>query len=326
MAVQRKFSKTSALFAIVVTLWSTSSGAAGKPKLAAAMAQKAITAYERGDYARAAQLYVEAARAEGGRPDYVYAAARAEQLAAQLDRAQEHYAQALADARLPAALRDKAATYLGEVRALRAEAKVAEADKALDGGDARLAAQLYHDAHEAVPDRHAWLFKAAVAEQAAGDLTAAERDYAAYLERAPEGSEDRKQASIRLDALRKPPVPIPVAAVTAASPEEPSRWPAWTAIAAGVGLVGGGIGLYLAQGDERKALDAQLAQTQGDKVSGVDYQTYDQQRTSLNASYRNAALLGGVGLASVGVGVWWLGRSPARVSVGPGNASIAWRF
>ncbi len=291
------------------------------------MAQKAITAYEHGDYARAAQLYLEAARTEGGRPDFVYAAARAEQMAALLDRAQEHYAQALADARLPAALREKAELYLREVRALRAEAKVAEADRALESGDARLAAQLYHDAHEAVPDRHAWLFKAAVAEQAAGDLVAAQRDYAAYLERAPEGSEDRKQAYIRLEALRKPAVPSPVpATVVATSPEETGRWPGWTAIAAGVGLAGGGVGLYLAQADERKALDAQLAQTQGDKISGIDYQTYDQRRTRLNASYRNAALLGGVGLASVGVGIWWLGRSPAHVSVGPGGASIAWRF
>jgi len=319
---------TTAGIVVAVTMWATAASAAGKPKLAATMAQQAITAYEHGDYARASQLYLEAARAEVGRPDYVYAAARAEQLAAQLDRADDLYTQALADPRLPDTLRDKAETYRREVRILRAEAKIVEADKAFKGGESQLAAQLYHDAYVAAPDRHAWLFKAALAEQAAGNVTAAREDYATYLERAPSEAEDRKQAQIRLEALRKPAPPGAHLAVQAGADaqEQPSRWPGWVAVAAGAGLAGAGVWLYLAQGDERESLDAQLAQRQGGKVSGVDYQTYDQQRTSLNASYRNAAILGGVGLASVGVGIWWLARAPARVSVGPGSVSVAWGF
>ena len=335
--------------------------AADNAKFATTMAKQALAAYLSGDFSRAAQLYLEAYRSDP-RAGYLCAAARAQHLGGAFDKALEHYRQALALADLDASLRAKTQAYMAEILLARADAKAVEAEKAARTGDLRLAAQLYHDAFTLAPLRFDWLFKAAVAEQMAGDLAAAARDYDAYLQGAPAAAEDRNQARVRLDGLRGPAVkraivhanPQPKAVATsqpgptvaprprekpALTVEKPSlilakqgenatRWLGWSLIGGGVGLLAGGAGLYFAQGSDRKALDDAMAQEDNGKIVGIGYDAYFRKREDLNAAYRNAAILGGVGAVAVGVGAWWLVRTPVRVSPGPGAAgvSLAWGF
>ena len=338
--------------------------AADRVKIATTMAKQAMQAYENGDFLRAGQLYAEAYRSEP-RPEYLYAAARAEQVGGAYNKAIEHFRQTLALKDLDAALRAKCEGYLKTAQQARSDAHALDAEKAGRTGDQRLAAQLYHEAWDDAQERVDLLFKAAVAEQTAGDVAAATADFDLYLQRAPENADDRKQARVRLDGLRgtkptpvalkaaqpaAPPVPPPAlkpvvqpaaqpvvaqaaqppTTVLAPAPRE-VRWAAWTTLGGGVALLAGSAGLYFAQGSERQSLDAALAQQSAGKITGIGYDAYVKRRDDLNASYRNAAILGGVGVAAVGVGTWLLLREPAPAVVlgpGPGTAglSLAGRF
>jgi len=366
--------------------------AADKSKIATTMAKQAIKAYDNGDFLRAAQLYVEAYRSSS-QPEYLYAAARAEQVGGAYDKAIEHFGQTLALKDLDAALRTKCEGYLNTAKLARSDAQAMDAEKAARTGDLRLAAQLYHEAWDGTPERVQLLYKAAVAEQTAGEVAAAITDYELYLQRAPEGADERKQARLRLDGLRAPkpapieakpaavpvkPLPVepkpPEAGPAVAPPEakpvvtpppeakpvvvtpqkpvaapakpklitpppptvvtpapRPVNWPGWAVVGGGVALLAGSAGLYLAQGDERASLDAALAKESGGKITGIDYDVYVKRRDDLNASYRNAAILGGVGVAAAGVGAWLLLHEPTQAVLlgpGPGTAglSLAGRF
>jgi len=328
-----------------------------KAKAAATMGQQAAKAYEKGDYATAARLYLEAWRADGQQPEYIYAAARAEHVAGWLDRALEHYKMALATKGLPNAVRAKAQGYLQDALATRAATQVQEADKALQSGDAKLAAQLYHDAYDAVPARLDWLFKAAVAEQAGHDDAAARLDFSQYLQSAPAGAEFRKQAEVRLESLSQPaPAQVPEKPVAVTQPNKPkpvvvaqgdkparvqpivqpvvkleasppSKWSAWAVLAGGAGLLAGGLGVYLAQGSERDRLDAamQPKDTAG-HYTGLAYDEFTRRRESLNTNYAISATLAGTGVVAAGVGTWLLLRQPGKVAIGPDSILLAWQF
>jgi len=60
-------------------------------KAAAWLAQRAAAAYESGDMDKAASLYHEALRKDPSEPNCLYGAARAEQSAGRLDRAEQDY-------------------------------------------------------------------------------------------------------------------------------------------------------------------------------------------------------------------------------------------
>lgn len=343
-----------ALMCCATPIGSSPAMAADSAKFATTIARQAMAAYQAGDFPRAGQLYLQAYKADP-KAEYLYAAARAEQLAGVFVPAVEHYRKARDLPDLDPALRAKCIAYVAEILAAQAESKAAEAEKAMRQGELRLAAQLFHDAFALAPGRWDWLFKAAMAEQAAGDLEAAERDYAAYVQHAPDQAEDRKQAQVRLETLRRPaPLPVaetkkppqpatgpeptappaevtPVTAPTAAAGAVPAvvrapqaepaieRWLAWSAVGGGLALVAGGLALYAAQGEERATLDSAMAHQKDGKITGIGYDAYSAQRDSLNSAYRNAALLSGAGVVAGGLGVWLLLREPVKtVQVGPG--------
>lgn len=326
--------------------------AAEKSKIAEMMARQAMSTYESGDFLRAAQLYLEAYRTDA-RAAFLWAAARAEHVGGSFDKAADHYRQALALSDMDPAVRAKAEAYLCEVQQARADAKLTEAEKSIRRGDLRLGTVLYHEAFALAPQRFEFLFKAAVAEQTAGDLAAAERDYAAYLQGAPADAGDRNQAHVRLESLRvasgptgpaAPGLPLPLpaavapgAAVTVVPTDPGTNWLGRSALVGGAALLASGAGLWLSQGGERADLDAALARRDGSQVIGIGYDAYVQRRDDLNGNYRTAATLGGVGVAAAGVGAWLLVRTPAQavhvapnvqLAAAPGTAglNLAWRF
>ena len=94
------------------------------------MAQQAIRAYESGDHVRAAQLYLNAWRADPKTPSYLYSAARAEQASDQPDRAEAHYREFMGKPGADAALIAKANGFLKDLRQARLNAKAGDADQA----------------------------------------------------------------------------------------------------------------------------------------------------------------------------------------------------
>ena len=171
-------------------------------KSAGAMAQQALKAYESGDHARAAQLYVLAWKTNPAESAYLFAAARSEQAAGDVDAADAHYRAYLALPGIPATLHAKAQTYLGEVTDSRAEQKAQAAARASRSDDQTLAAQLFKSAYDLAPRHWEWLFKAGASAQTAGDAALAEVLLRDYLRGAPPDAPDRKEAELRLSRVQ----------------------------------------------------------------------------------------------------------------------------
>lgn len=236
----------------------------------------------------------------------------------------------------------------------------------LEAGNFTKAAALYHEAYKMDPSEPGYLFSAARAEDKGNDLPPAERDYAAFLKLAPPKHEKYPSAQTYLLEVRsrvaqalqqqvqamkakeeaakaaptaaptavpapsKPAVlPGPASAPALVAEVHPANWPAWSALAGGVALLGSGLGLYLAQGEARQELDTALTSTDAQgRFTGIAYDDYAARRGTLNARYTTAAALAGVGAVATGVGAWLLVRSPGKVAVVPsaGGVIFARRF
>ena len=247
-----------------------------KAKVAEGMAVQAGKAFETGDYARAADLYLNAYRTDASAA-YLYGAARSQHLAGRTDQATELYQQFLTAPNADAERQKRARDYLADIERSKAGALAADADKA-QRDDPKLAASLYLDAYKLAPARVDLLFRAAVAEQQAGDLASAQAHFEAYLAKAPASATERSQAQARLESIRRklspqallppplevktepkpepkpevkseqPPEPkaqpltptrqevMPPVAGVQAPATEPSRWPGWALIGTGGAL------------------------------------------------------------------------------------------
>ena len=175
--------------------------AVDKSKVAEAMAVQAGKAFEAGDYMRAADLYLNAYRTDANSA-FLYGAARSQHLAGRTDQATELYQQFLTAANADPDRQKRVKEYLAEIERSKAVALASDAEKA-QREDPKLAASLYLDAYKLAPSRPELLFRAAVAEQQAGDLTAAKTRFEEYLAKAPASAGERSQAQARLDSIRR---------------------------------------------------------------------------------------------------------------------------
>ena len=171
-------------------------------KTAQLLAQRATVAFDAGDFDRAGEMFHEAFRADA-RAGYLFDAARAYQLARNLESAEKLFRAYLEAADRDPAQEAKAREHLKDVRTKAAADKLAEADAAAKSGRHRVAAELYHSALEMAPDRTDILLRAAKAEQAAGDLPGAERDYRTALDRLPAESAERRETTALLQEVRE---------------------------------------------------------------------------------------------------------------------------
>ena len=321
-------------------------------RAARAMAEQGTKAYESADFARAAQLYHEAFRTDPSQTVYLYSAARAEHVGGQLDRALQHYQQFAQTAGANAGLATKANAYIDEVHRAQVDAQVQEAEGAARARHHSAAAQFFLAAYAAASDRPELLFKAAVAEELAGETQGARQHYREYLEKAPADASDRGLAKVKLAGLdhgaepepaRAPTPTAPVAApaahqaasshmpvTVAQTPPSASRWQAWTVLGGGVALLAGGVGIFASTLADSSALQSQLAQKDGGKISGTTYAAATSQASSINQTRAISGVMAGVGLAATGVGTWMLLRAPEKVALVPGPAlagvGLAMRF
>ncbi len=354
------------LVALSCGSFSQAACAVDKAKVAEGMAVQAGKAFEGGDYARAADLYLNAYRTDANSA-FLYGAARSQHLAGRLDQANELYQQFLTAANADPERQKRAREYLAEIERSKAVALAADAEKA-QRDDPKLAASLYQDAYKLAPMRPDLLFRAAVAEQQAGDLTAAQKDFEVYLAKAQANAPERTQAQARLESIRrklnpqvtpelvappelKAPVEPKPEAKPVAPPETksvvqpdlprppigveapavaPSRWPGWAMVGLGGALAVGGLVVYLGAASANSQLQQDLTVTNdAGQISGLTHEEAQSRAAAINTRMGVAAGLAGAGVAAAGVGTWLLVRTPARAAVvvpQPGGALLVWRF
>lgn len=350
---------------LAVALASSAQAAEGakgfdKVKAAAGMAQQASAAFESGDYARSADLYLSAYQSDAN-VLYLYGAGRAEQLAGRQDAALGHLRTFLdAPDNTDAERKQRAQSLIDQILRAQADKRVAEGEAAEKAGDLKLAAQLWLEVARTVPSRVDLLYRAAVAYNQAGDLNAARAQLDAYLQKAPSDAPDRPQAMLRREAiLRKmhgetaPPVkstpvvpdrpkavepaggsnPVMAPTLVKAGPaavEPRSNMAGWSLLIGGAALGVGGLGVYLATMGDISAYDRDIKPGASGKVAAISYATAQDRASSIQTRETIAWALGGVGIVGAGVGTYLLLRSDSAVTWTPGPAplgtGLAYRF
>ena len=334
-----------------------------KVKAASGMAQQASAAYESGDYARSADLYLSAYQSDAN-VLYLYGAGRAEQLAGRQEAALGHLRTFLdAPDNTDAERKQRAQSLIDQILRGQTDKRVAEGEAAEKAGDLKLAAQLWIEVARTVPSRVDLLYRAAVAYNQAGDLNAARTQLDAYLQKAPNDAPDRPQAAMRREAiLRKLQADAAPAAVPAKNPgtvsdkpktvepatgasrvtapalvkggpaavEPPSHTAAWSLLLGGAALGLGGLGVYLATVGDINAYDRDTKPGANGKVAAISYATAQDRASSIQTRETIAWALGGVGIVGAGVGTYLLMRSDSAVTWTPGPAplgtGLAYRF
>jgi tetratricopeptide (TPR) repeat protein len=314
-------------------------------KAAEAMAHKAAAAYEQGDHSRAAQLYFEAYRQDPQRPDYLYGAARSEQIAGLLDRAEEHFAAFIA---LPGAdpqRVEQAKGRLQELRGRRADERAQLGDAALRKGELLVAAQLFLEAADLAPTRPVLRFKAGAALWDGGRRDEAKFQLERYLREAADDAPERARARLLLEPPATnvampatPTAPVaatanPVATVVAPAPIRPaSRWWAWGIAGSGGALAAVGTLMYLNAVEERAQVDLLLTDKRYDGlITGTSFEEARAWADDIAGKKTRAAALGGLGVAALVTGVALVRSDPAPVAAivprrGGWQAEFAWRF
>lgn len=230
--------------------------------------------------------------------------------------------------------------------------------RALDAylaGDFARAALLYAQAFRTWPGELLYLYNAARAEQRAGQLETAERDYQQFVDEAPPDHVELEKARAHLAevrAARNAATPSPKATAPASAkpspaprvdPVVPRSQPAPPSTSAarstgavvllvgGVGLaIGGGVLLAGAAGDQ-SVLDGKLAQVKDGGIVGIDHATAASEQAAINGRiYTGWALVAGGAVAGVIGGVLLATAPKAQVAVAPwpsGNGlTLAARF
>jgi tetratricopeptide (TPR) repeat protein len=308
-------------------------------KSAAALARQASQVEQGGDPARAAELYLEAFRADATQPNFLYAAARAEMTARKNTEAEEHFEQFLGLAEVASDRADKARAYLAELRGARAENKESAADTAAGAGKWAEASKLYEELWVQMPSRWSALFKAGAAAQEAGLAERASDLLRQYLRDAPKSAADRPEAEDRLRQVasthKEAEPDVAVKAPSAPAETGGGRVLGWTLVGTGAALVLGGAAVWLYGNTQERTLMVDIAPVNGYATGAIHYQDAKARADAAGAHQSLGLGLAGAGIVAAGVGTWLLLREPdkqpsSRVSVGPGpgwaGMSLTGRF
>ncbi len=354
------------LFLVLLGLFALPALALDAKKGAMNLAKAAASAFEGGEMAKAARLYLEAYRMDAAESSYLYGAARAEQAAGQTEHAETHFRQFIGIKAADSDRVTRAIGYLDELAGLRSDEKVEAAERFARRNEWPLAAAAFGEAARLRPDRTILLYRAAAAAREAGDRERALEWLHQYLAKAPKDAADRGEAQLLLNSLTETagpsagpttapepvkreraralgPAPAPavapeavpqpapsVAEVAVASHPSIQRRAAWWSIGSGAAVAIAGL-IVLAVGKfQESSFDAAL-NVQNGKVTGTltDHAAAVQQANAIAGRETAGVALAGVGLAAAGAGLALLLTAPEhQVAVVPDGRSLllAWRF
>jgi len=224
------------------------------------------------------------------------------------------------------------------------------------------AAELFAEAARLLPDEAIYLYNVARARHRGKHCDDARREYRTFLDRAKPDDRSRAKAQRFLDDIEAgrdadcpavaakpaketpdPPADPPADTkrpdtVARAKPHGPaprSKTPAWILAGSGTALVTAGVVIWIAGSAKLDALDADAARTQPGPggvllVPGLAQIEAESRRDSVNRLRVTGALVGLVGLAAAGTGVFLaLGRADeprAWWRVSPSGAGLAFQF
>ncbi len=216
-------------------------------------------------------------------------------------------------------------------------------------GDMALAAKMFHAAFRLSRSDWAYLYSAARAEQLAGDIEAARRDYKQFLKEAPPDHALRARAKkyaeeveIKYDeamqAQQTEQLKLAAAARKRSDANDSAqalRVVGWVAL--GVGAVGLGVGAwgYAAASAERSDLEALTTPPPQEPIRAISYAEAQSRADSIRGDLRlgSGLMAGGVALLAVGGWLVWptrAGSSPApTVAValsGRPSVQLGWSF
>ncbi|MBM4346441.1 MAG: hypothetical protein FJ100_23945 [Deltaproteobacteria bacterium] len=302
---------------------------AANPRVVAALVAAAEKEFDAGNFARAADLFLEIWKQDKAQIVVLYNAARAAHLAGQVDRAEDLYREYLALPNADAAITAKIQPHLQDLANRRADAKAEAAAKAETTGNFALAAQLWGDAAAARPDKPAWQLRRARALHLAGDKAAALAAYDQYLARDPDKASGQGDAAKwraelapkSLDDMPVPKDPEVVRPVKVAEP--PSKLPAYALLGGGAAAALGGLGLYLATQGDVAQFEKDTQPGADGKVAGLSYSEANSERARLNGRIYASWALGGASALAAVAGAWLLASRPAgKVAVGPTGSGV----
>jgi tetratricopeptide (TPR) repeat protein len=321
----------------VVCTWCAAGVADAAPdpvKAAAALAKQGGKASESGEHDKALQLYEEAWKTDPKRPDYLFSAARAAQLAGKLEKSEAAYGEFLTLPGTPTATTDRARMLLAEVQGARIDALAVQAGEAETAGQPAKAKQLCLDAFAIVPERSGALFHAGRIAHSQGDADARAL-LEQYLSVAAADAPFRTKATgllQELDARKAADEKAKADALAQANAGPPLV--GWVVAGSGAAVGITGLALYLMANSDRAALDDKLAKREAgtDQVVGIAYNDARAEADRIASRKSVAAALGGVGLAAAGAGAWLVFKPKAAPTAvvlpmrNGGLVSVSWRF
>lgn len=218
-----------------------------------------------------------------------------------------------------------------------------------------LCAELYHQAYRVDPSFLGYLYSAGRCEQKGGKIDAAERDYRAFLARAPADDAVAARARAHLDAILEqrakapppepaqvtppandapapavapdPPRPAPVpaaatpppAAIGAGAPvPTPADWKrpvGWACVGTGSALLVAGGAFAVLGWMDRADLQSRLDQRSEGLIVGMTPAEAHAAERDYRGRYALGGILGGVGALAVATGAWMWATAP-QTSVG----------
>ena len=291
------------------------------PAKAQQVAAQAKKAYDDGQYDRATELYLVAAREDDAAVSFVYAAARSAHMAGRLDQADELYRRALKTGKLPSEIAEKSAAYLDAIASKRAETLDAEADRMQQAGQYPAAADAWRAAAAAQPKRAVYLCRAGRAARLAGNVAQAQGDYQACRDKAAVDAPERADAE-RVLAEMAAAGRAQERGIAVNVPPGQDKTSAWMATAgAGVGLLAGATLLYL--GATASAVANKMPVKTTDDVG-----KYNAAFDHAEGLWRGGAVVTGLGVVGAGVAAWLHVRGPKTVVALPtaDGAMLAVRF
>lgn len=228
----------------------------------------------------------------------------------------------------------------------KAEALAAQAAVVAKGGQIALAGQMFHAAFKLNASAWEYLYSAARAEQLAGDIPGARRDYARYLGGAPQDHalrpraekyaaevEEAHEAAEREARARRRVEMARERELAETGGADYRRTGGWATVAIGALSTGVGLWMYGGARGRKSDLEARASPAADGVIRAISYREAQAEADVIRGDLRLGGAVLGAGAAIAALGGWlvWSAKDDAApvpaVGVGRGGSmTFAWSF